>query len=76
VSCVSDLAMSVNNPAIRLAEAGRRADGLAAAEEAVTLYRGLARADRKTKPGTGERNHRLGVMASRSRGRGNGTTRR
>ncbi|MBV9160816.1 MAG: hypothetical protein JO281_04490 [Pseudonocardiales bacterium] len=36
------LAMSVNNLAIRLGEAGRRAEGLAAAQEAATLYRELA----------------------------------
>jgi len=30
--------------------------------------------DRKTESGTGERDHRLGVVVSRSRGRGNGTT--
>ena len=37
--------MSVNNLAVHLAEAGRRADGLAAAQEAVHLYRELAQAD-------------------------------
>ncbi|PZS37989.1 MAG: hypothetical protein DLM62_16195, partial [Pseudonocardiales bacterium] len=36
-----DLAMSMNNLAIRLAEAGRRAEGLAAAQEAVERYREL-----------------------------------
>ncbi|MGQ0479493.1 MAG: tetratricopeptide repeat protein [Pseudonocardia sp.] len=40
------LAGSVNNLAIRLAEAGRRGEGLAAAQEAVTLYRELAEGNR------------------------------
>ena len=37
-----NLAGSVNNLAIQLAEAGRRAEGLAAAQEAVELYHELA----------------------------------
>jgi hypothetical protein len=37
--------MSVNNLAVHLAEADRRADGLAAAQEALHLYRELAQAD-------------------------------
>lgn len=37
-----ELATSVNNLAIRLGEAGRRAEGLTAAQQAVTLYRELA----------------------------------
>jgi len=37
-----DLAGSVNNLAIRLAEAGRRSEGLAAAQEPVALRRELA----------------------------------
>lgn len=37
-----DLAMSVNNLAVRLGEVGRRAEGLAAAQEAATLYGELA----------------------------------
>ena len=41
-----DLAGSVNNLALRLGEAGRRADGLTAAQEAVTLYRELAALNR------------------------------
>ncbi len=40
-----DLAMSLNNQSIRLAQAGRPAEGLASIEEAVTHYRGLAEAD-------------------------------
>jgi len=40
-----DLAMSVNNLAIDLAEAGRRAEGLAAAPEAATHYHELAQDD-------------------------------
>jgi hypothetical protein len=40
-----DLAMSVNNLAVDLAEVGRRAEGLTAAQEAVTLYRELARSE-------------------------------
>ena len=36
-----DLAMSVNNLAVDLAQAGRRAEGLTAAQQAVTLYREL-----------------------------------
>ena len=36
-----DLAMSVNNLANRLAESGRRAEGLTAAQEATQLYREL-----------------------------------
>ena len=47
--------MSVNNLAIRLAEAGRRAEGLTAAQEAVDLYRELAAGNRDaylpTRPG-------------------------
>jgi len=35
----------VHNLAIRLGEAGRRAEGLVAAQEAVDLYRELARDD-------------------------------
>jgi hypothetical protein len=38
--------MSVNNLAVDLGEAGRRAEGLAAAQEAVDLYRELAELDR------------------------------
>ena len=41
-----DLAASVNNLANRLAEAGRRAEGLAAAQEAVDLRRELAAGNR------------------------------
>nr|MDQ3989177.1 tetratricopeptide repeat protein [Actinomycetota bacterium] len=41
-----DLATSVNNLAIRLAEAGRRPEALTTAEEAVTLRRELAAANR------------------------------
>ena len=41
-----DLAVSVNNLAVRLAEAGRRAEGLAAAQEAVDLRRELAEGNR------------------------------
>ncbi|MGH3855862.1 MAG: hypothetical protein ACRDR6_20720, partial [Pseudonocardiaceae bacterium] len=41
-----DLAMSVHNLAIRLAEAGRRAEGLAAAQEAVQLRRELVELNR------------------------------
>jgi hypothetical protein len=37
-----DLAGSLNNLSLRLAEAGRREEGLAAIEEAVTVYRRLA----------------------------------
>jgi tetratricopeptide (TPR) repeat protein len=37
-----DLATAVNDLAIRLADSGRRAEGLAAAQEAVDLYRELA----------------------------------
>jgi tetratricopeptide (TPR) repeat protein len=40
------LANSVNNLAIRLAEAGRRTDALAATQEAVKLYRELAAINR------------------------------
>ncbi len=40
-----DLALSLNNLAVRLGEAGRRADGLTAAQEAVDLYRELAQAE-------------------------------
>lgn len=40
-----DLAGSVNNLASRLAEAGRRADGLAAAQEAVQVYSELAESE-------------------------------
>jgi hypothetical protein len=44
-----DLAMSVNNLAVFLADAGRRAEGLAAAhEEAFDLYRELANGDEAT----------------------------
>ena len=48
-----NLAMSVNNLAIRLAEAGRRAEGLAAAQEAADLRRELSKAAvaRLNKPG-------------------------
>ena len=35
--------MSVNNLAIRLGEAGRRAEALTTAQQAVTLYQELAR---------------------------------
>ena len=38
-----DLAMSLNNLAIRLSELGRRSEALAPAQEAVELYRALAR---------------------------------
>jgi hypothetical protein len=38
-----DLALSVNNLAIRPAESGRRTEGLGAAQEAVNLYQELAR---------------------------------
>ena len=41
-----DLAMSVNNLAVRLGEAGRRAEGLAAAQEAVDLRRELVELNR------------------------------
>ncbi|MCY7340624.1 MAG: trypsin-like peptidase domain-containing protein [Pseudonocardia sp.] len=41
-----DLAMSVNNLAIRLGEAGRRVEGLAAAQEAVDLRRELVELNR------------------------------
>ena len=41
-----DLATSVNNLAIRLGEAGRRAEGLAAAQEAVDLRRELVELNR------------------------------
>jgi len=34
-----DLAMSLNNLSVRVAEAGRRDEGLAAIEEAVAVYR-------------------------------------
>ncbi|MBD0675155.1 tetratricopeptide repeat protein [Streptomyces sp. CBMA156] len=40
-----DLARALNNLAVRLGEAGRRAEGLAAIQEAVGHYRVLARAD-------------------------------
>jgi tetratricopeptide (TPR) repeat protein len=39
---LSDLAVSLNNLSGRLAEAGRREQGLAAIEEAVSVYRQLA----------------------------------
>lgn len=38
--------MSVNNLAVQLGEAGRRAEGLAAAREAVDLRRELAEGNR------------------------------
>ncbi|MEU8220142.1 hypothetical protein AB0C47_30730, partial [Micromonospora taraxaci] len=41
-----DLAMSVNNHAVRLAEEGRRAEALAASQEAVDLRRELADGNR------------------------------
>ncbi|MEU2616530.1 tetratricopeptide repeat protein, partial [Micromonospora sp. NPDC007271] len=41
-----NLATSVNNHALRLAEAGRRDEALAASQEAVDLYRGLAAGNR------------------------------
>ena len=41
-----DLAASVNNLDVRLGEAGRRAEGLAAAQEAVDLHRELAAGNR------------------------------
>ncbi|MDG4834817.1 tetratricopeptide repeat protein [Solwaraspora sp. WMMD1047] len=41
-----DLAMSVNNHALRLAEAGRRSEALTFSQEAVTLRRELAEANR------------------------------
>lgn len=37
--------MSVHNLAIHLGEAGRRAEGLTAAQEAVEIYRELAQAE-------------------------------
>jgi len=40
-----DLAMSLNNLSIRLAEAGRREEGLAAITDAVEVYRRLAAAN-------------------------------
>jgi len=40
-----DLAMSLNNLSIRLAEAGRREEGLGASEEAVAVRRRLASAN-------------------------------
>ena len=40
-----DLAGSLNNLGIRLAEAGRREEALGAAQEAVTLHRQLAEAN-------------------------------
>ncbi|WP_372671542.1 tetratricopeptide repeat protein, partial [Amycolatopsis kentuckyensis] len=39
------LAMSINNLANRLSDAGRRPEALAAAQEAVEFYRELARID-------------------------------
>lgn len=38
---LSDLALSLNNLSLRLSEVGRREEGLAACEEAVTIYRRL-----------------------------------
>jgi hypothetical protein len=45
-----DLAMSVNNLAIWLGEAGRRVEGLAAAQLAVQLRRELAELNRDATP--------------------------
>ena len=45
-----DLAASVNNLAVRLAEAGRRAEGLAAAQEAVDLLPGAGRGQPRRLP--------------------------
>lgn len=58
------LATSVGDLAVRLSEAGRRADGLAAAEEAVILYQELADADQIYLPDLARSLNNLAVQLS------------
>jgi hypothetical protein len=50
-----NLAMSVNNLPVDLTEAGRRAEALAAAQEAVELYRELVALNRDARAGAAKK---------------------